>query len=109
MRILRSHSALLAIDKSQQVLILLFESCWELFYPYLSNRNVWKLDTALTDKSLRNLYFKRLKEFYLERSIYSSAELEWIMKRGIDLTVVSLAFEFLGKVVWLKYSYKSYK
>ena len=102
MRILRSRSGLLSINKSQQVLLLLMESCWDHFFLYLSNQDVGKLDTALTDKSLRKLYFTQLKKFYLLNSIYSPAELEWIMKRCIDLTNVYLDFGFQGKTLFHK-------
>ena len=84
------------VNKSHLVVTLLLDSCWALFYLYLSNDDIGKIDSALTDKSLRELYFKEVSKFYLTNSICSFGELEWIMKRGIDLTVCRLAFEHEG-------------
>ena len=83
-------------DKRHQVFTLLFDT-WDLFYPYLLKNEVIKFDTALAEKSLREIYFKQVSNFYLSNSIYSVDELEWIIKRGIDLTVCRLEFEQKGK------------
>ena len=72
--------------KSQKVFNLLLEPCWDHLYPYLSNDDIGKIDSALTEKSLRELYFKQLSKFYSTNNIYSFGELLWILKRGIDLT-----------------------
>ena len=84
--------------KSHQALTALFESCWDIFYPYLLNEDIGKLDSALTEKSLRKIYAKHLSKFYLINNIYSPSELEWIIKRGIDLTVCHLDFDEEGKI-----------
>ena len=84
--------------KSHQVLTALLESCWDIFFPYLLNEDIGKLDSALTDKSLRKIYAKHLSKFYLINNIYSPSELEWIIKRGIDLTVCLLDFDEEGKI-----------
>lgn len=76
--------------------MLLLESAWEHFFVYLSNEEIGKIDSALTEKSLRGLYFKQVGKFYLIRSILSSAELEWILKREIDLVVCHLEFDSKG-------------
>ena len=49
------------------------------------NTALGKLDSALTDKSLRELYLSQVRKFYLIREITTILELEWIMKRGIAL------------------------
>ena len=87
--------------KSQQVFTMLLESFWNLFYPCLSNNDIGKIDSALTEKSLREIYLKQLNKFYLLNNIFSPAELEWIMKRGIDLTKCRLEFGFVceGEIV----------
>ena len=82
-----------------QVLVLLLESCWEHFFVYLSIDEIVKLDSALSEKSLRELYFKQVCKFYVGRSILSSAELEWILKRDIDLTTCLLYFDSKGDVL----------
>ena len=84
--------------KSHQVLTALFESCWDIFYPYLLNEDIGKLDSALTEKSLRKVYINRVSKFYLVNNIYSPSELEWVIKRGIDLTVCRLDFDEEGKI-----------
>lgn len=63
-------------SKGPQVLALLLESCLD-FFPCLSNDDICKIDSALTDKSLRELYFNQVRRFYLDRSILSSSELAW--------------------------------
>ena len=91
----------MVINKSQQVLLLLLEACWDLFFPYLSQQDIGKLDTALTDKSLRKMYFTRLNKFCDTYSIDSPIELEWVMKRGIDLTICYLDFDCKGMVYFV--------
>ena len=85
------------LNKSHQVFTLLLDSCWVLFYLYLSNEDICKIDSALTEKSLRELYINQVSKFYSVNNIYSVGELEWIMKRGIDLTVCRLDFDCEGK------------
>ena len=84
--------------KSRLVFTLLLESCWDLFYPYLLNEDIGEIDSALTEKSLRELYLKLVSKFYLVNSIYSTGELEWIMKRGIELTICKLEFKKEGNI-----------
>ena len=83
-----------SVHRSNQALIVLLECCWDLFFPYLCNADLGKLDSALTDKSLRELYFSQLNKFYLIREITSLLELEWIIKRGIVLVKCLLDFQF---------------
>ena len=80
------------VSKNRQVLTLLWGNRWDLFFPYLSNREIGKFDSALSEKSLRVTYFKQVSKFYLVNQINTTAEIEWILKRGIDLTVCRLAF-----------------
>ena len=79
---------------SQSAFLLQLEFCWEHLFPYLSNNDICKLDSALTQKSLRETYLKRLRKFYKISSIYSIQELEWIMKRGARLAVCRLEFDY---------------
>ena len=53
-----------SLSKSYKVFIALLESCWDHFYPYLSNEDIGKIDSALTEKSLREIYIKQVKKFY---------------------------------------------
>ena len=56
---------------------------WKLFYPYLSNRDIGKLDSALTEISLRKMFLTKVSDFYLVNKIYSKKELDWILTRNI--------------------------
>ena len=56
----------------------------------MSNDDICKIDSALTEKSLREIYFRQASKFYSINNIYSLVELELIMKRGIDLTTCRL-------------------
>lgn len=85
-----------------QVLSLLLESAWEHFFIYLSKMEIVKLDSALTDKSLRELYFNRISKFLSNRIIFSSAELAWILKRDVELTTCLLYFDFNGNTIEYK-------
>ena len=79
---------------SQSAFLLQLDFCWEHLFPYLSNNDICKLDSALTQKILRETYLKRLRKFYKIGSIYSIQELEWIMKRGARLAVCRLEFDY---------------
>ena len=83
--------------KSHQVFMILLGSCWDHLFPYLLNEEICKIDSALTDKSLRSLYLHQVSKFYLANRILSTFELEWILKRGIDLTICRFDFEHDGK------------
>ena len=85
-----------SVSKSHKVFMMLLESCWDHFYPYLSNEDIGKIDSALTEKSLRETYIKQVSKFYRVNHILSPTELEWIMWRGIDLTVCRLGFDCEG-------------
>ena len=78
--------------KSHQVFMFLLGSCWDHLFPYLMNEDIGNIDSALTGKSLRRLYIHQVSKFYLVNGILSFAELEWILKRGIDLTICRLDF-----------------
>ena len=91
------HSTPELFDKSRQVFMFLLGSCGDHLFSYLLIEEVCKLDSALTEKSLRPLYLYQASKFYLVNSILSSVELKWIIKRGIDLTVCRLHFEHGGK------------
>ena len=88
---------------SQSAFLLQLEFCWEHLFPYLSNNDICKLDSALTQKILRETYLKRLRKFYKISSIYSIQELEWIMKRGARLTVCRLEFDYYHSIDYGKH------
>ena len=69
------------------------QNCWVDFFSYLSNQEIVKLDLALTDISLRKVFFNELSAFYLANKIYSLKELAWILARNIKLTKCHLDFE----------------
>ena len=87
-----------SISKRHLVFTLLLESCWQHFYRYLSKNDVGRIDSALTEKSLRAIYLKQVRKFYLVNYIKSFDDLKWILRRGIDLTVCRLIFENKGKL-----------
>lgn len=76
--------------KSHQVFMILLGPCWDYLFPYLLNEDIGKIDSALNEKSLRRLYSYQASKFYLVNYILSIPELEWILKRGIDLTICRL-------------------
>ena len=81
------------MHKRRQVFDSLFGPWWEHLFPYLSNKEIGKLELILTEKSLRNLYLNIIKSFYLVNTINSPSELGWIMKREIELTICRLDFD----------------
>ena len=83
-----------SIRFSQKFVFLQLESCWE----YLPKSDICKLDSALTEKDLREAYFSQLGTFYTINSISSIRELEWIMKRGVKLTVCRLQFAYSSTI-----------
>ena len=87
----------ITIVNKASVLRYIFESCWEVFLPYLSNLEIGKLDLILSDISLRKLYFSLVYHFYLTNRIYDFKELDWILNKHISLTNCHLDFTFQGK------------
>ena len=85
-----------APSKLQSILSFIFQSCWNIFLPFLSNLEVGKLDLIITDISLRKLYFSLVHEFYLNNKICDYNELDWILTKNILLTKCHLAFEIKG-------------
>ena len=77
-----------------KVLKLFLQSCSDLFFSYLTNRELGVLDRIITDVNLRKIYFQHAAIFYQANKILSLAELEWIMKRDILLTKCHLDFYF---------------
>ena len=86
------------VQFSQSALLWLLESFWEPLFPYLCFNDICKLDIAVTEKSLREVYFSRLGKFYTTHSIYSANELEWILKRGVKLAVCRLEFDSINAI-----------
>ena len=93
--ILRFIMATLCDDLNcHKVLKLFLQSCSDLFFSYLTNRELGILDRAITDINLRKIYTQHAAVFYRTNRIQSFAELEWVMKRGIVLTKCNLDFYF---------------
>ena len=74
----------------------IFQSCWDIFLPFLSNLEIGKLDLIITDVTSRKLYFTLVNEFYLINKIYDYKELDWILIKNISLTKCHLGFSFKG-------------
>ena len=78
------------------ILRYIFQSCWDVFLPYLSNLEIGKLDLIITDVSLRKLYLGLVEEFYLNNKIFDYTELDWLLTRNVSLTKCHLEFSFKG-------------
>ena len=81
---------------SHKVLKLFLQSCSDLFFSYLTNRELGVLDRVITDISLRKIYFTRVGLFYESNKIQSFDELKWILKRSVKLIKCHLNFFFDG-------------
>ena len=82
-------------SKSYKVLKLLLQPLGDLFFPYLTNRDLGKLDSAISDTALRKFYFKEAGTFYSINFIESIDEFAWIIKRRIPLSRLTLSlFDF---------------
>ena len=90
-------------DKRCKVLKLLLQSLGDSFFSYLTNRELGKLDSAISGSNinLRKLYIKEASIFYLKNKIKSMYELWWIMRRGFILTKCHLDFAFEGNTILL--------
>ena len=84
------------IAPKPSALDFLLRNCWELFYHYLTNLEIGKLDSALTNFSLRIIFLSKVMDFYLVNKIYAKGEIEWILARHITLTKCHLEFEIKG-------------
>ena len=83
-------------SSSYKVLRLFLQSCSDLFFSFLTNRELGVLDRVITDVNLRKIYFQQSAIFYQTNRIKSFEELEWVFMRDILLTNCHLAFEFEG-------------
>ena len=95
--ILHIIMATLNDDKSSyKVLKLLLQFCCDIFFPYLTNRELGHLDSIITDLSLRKLYLQQAGRFYLTNKFQTLSELNWVMKRELIITKCHLDFDFEG-------------
>ena len=85
------------ISFTKPILSFIFQSCWDIFLPFLSNLEIGKLDLILTDLTLRKLYFSLVNEFYLTNKIYDYKELDWVLNKNISLSKCHCEFSFKGK------------
>ena len=83
-------------SSSYKVLKLFLQSCSDLFFSYLTNRELGVLDRVITDINLRKIYFQRAGLFYQDNNVESMDEMEWVLTRSIFLTKCHLDFEFAG-------------
>ena len=77
--------------KSNIVLTLLLQSFKDIFFPYLTNRDLGKLDMAINDVNLRHIFTNEIRLFYSSNNIESLDELMWIVKRKVPLSNVHLS------------------
>lgn len=84
-------------DSSYKVIKLLLQSCCDIFFPYLTNRELGLLDRIISDMRLRKLYFQQAGQFYITNKLRFLNELIWVMKRGFVITKCYLDFDFEGK------------
>ena len=93
------NTSISSSNKPLSILRYIFQSCWDVFLPYLSNLEIGKLDLILTDISLRKLYFTLVGEFYLKNKICDYKELDWILHHNISFTKCHLEFTFKSKLL----------
>ena len=87
-------------ENSHKVLKLLLQSCSDVFFSYLTNRELGILDRVITETNFRKIYLQQAYLFYQNNKIRFLDELEWIMKRNISLTKCHLDFEFESKLCY---------
>ena len=78
----------------QTMLHFLFQPsslCKDYLISYLNNSDIVRLDSAISDISLRKLFNKQVGLFYEKNDILSADELEWILRRNIPLTTCRVA------------------
>ena len=63
------------------------------------NKDICKLDIALSELKLRKTFNKKVGIFYDNNSIYHKSELARIVKRNISLTKCKLDFKLSGKLL----------
>ena len=85
-------------QSSYKVIKLLLQSCSDLFFPYLTNRELGLLDRIITDIILRKIFFQQAGQFYLNNKIKSLDELNWVMKRELRITRCHIDFDFEGRI-----------
>ena len=81
---------------SYKVLKLFLQSCSDLFFSYLTNRELGVLDRVITDINLRKIFFQQAAIFYQRNKVTFLDEMEWILARGIVLTKCHFDFDFEG-------------
>ena len=86
------------ISINRKVFLLLLQSCWNDFMLYLSRREISKLDRAITEISLRKVFFSQVGQFYQKNKILSLGKLEWILNRSIKLTSCHSGFDYRSKL-----------
>ena len=57
----------------------------EYFLLYFTNKNIGRLDLALSETTLRDAFHKRLGSFYKDNSILWPEELDWISGRNMPI------------------------
>ena len=67
------------------------------FLLLLSNKDIGKLDIALSEKVLHDIFIERIGYFYEYNAVKYAGELEMIVKRKIPLTRCVLTFRGLLK------------
>lgn len=90
-------------SNSYKVLTFLLQSCSDLLFAYLTNRELGVLDRVTTDVNLRKTYLLQAGHFYIKNKVKSLDELEWILVRNIFITKCHLDFDFDGKFIYHKY------
>ena len=63
-------------SKSYKVIKLLLQSCNDLFFSYLTNRELGVLDIVISDINLRFVYLEQATRFYLYNKVQSLGELD---------------------------------
>ena len=62
---------------------------FEEFLLYFSNKDIGKLEQAISEKSLRDEFHKRLGSFYKHKSITCLGEFRMIVKRKVSVKIIN--------------------
>ena len=69
---------------------------FEDFLLYFANKDIGKLDIAISETILRDVFFKRLGSFYRNNKITCSDEFKMVAKRGLSLSTCDARMVSIG-------------
>ena len=73
---------------------------------YYTLQDIIKLDTAINNSKIRDVFIEILPTFYMAQEIKSNYEIKWLLKRKVSLTICKLFYS--RSLGWLFYKYTSF-